>query len=36
LTVFILYLPGGLVSLLDRVGDGITALWRGRVRAAAE
>jgi branched-chain amino acid transport system permease protein len=36
LTIFILYLPGGLVSVLDKVGDGVTALWRGRMRATAE
>jgi ABC-type branched-subunit amino acid transport system permease subunit len=36
LTIFILYLPGGLVSVLDKVGDGVTALWRGRVRAPAD
>lgn len=30
LTIFILYLPGGLVSLLSTIGDGVTDLWRRR------
>jgi ABC-type branched-subunit amino acid transport system permease subunit len=34
LTVFILYLPGGLSGMTDKVGDAITSLWRGRRQAA--
>ncbi|MEA2493671.1 MAG: hypothetical protein QOJ29_1582 [Thermoleophilaceae bacterium] len=30
LTIFILYLPGGLVSVVDALGDSVTALWRRR------
>ncbi|HUR78550.1 MAG TPA: ABC transporter permease [Acidimicrobiales bacterium] len=35
LTVFVLYLPGGLVSLVDSVGDGVTSMWMRRSTAAA-
>ena len=35
LTIFILYLPGGLVNVVEKLGDGIASLWRGRSRAVA-